>query len=333
MVIVPKDKPAVENLNSYYLNVPRLLEHYQGELGSGAIHFKSSSAEGVILFDKEEFVDGVCEHKEEKMTGRAAIDFLMTSSGETNYVISIYRIDPERVYYWSSIPAARRIYQDLSAEFTDLEGLMRKMGTEKLTGYIEASIGMGMENALIFYNHGQIIGNFYSWDQGGLEASKVKLNLLVEKTKKSGGTFHVSRISIAEGRKGAKAKKREEGPSTEILTAMEELLALFERIHSPGKADRSEFNTLLKRRFLELAETYHFLDPFRAEFQYSNRKINFTGKASDEDLMKGILTAVIGMADNLGLATEFDTKSAAWFQKYDKKLKEFGIAHYPRLSR
>jgi hypothetical protein len=327
MVIVPRDKPLIENLNSYYLDVPRLLEHYQGELGSGAIHFKSSSAEGVILFDNEEFVDGVCEHKEEKMTGRAAIDFLMTSSSETNYVISVYQIAPERVYYWSSIPAAKRIYEDLSAEFTDLEGLMRKMGTEKLTGYIEASISMGMENALIFYNHGQIIGNFYSWDEGELEVSNEKLNLLVEKTKKSGGTFHVSRISIAKGKKGAKTKKKEEEPSPEILTAMEELLGLFETIFSSGKAGRGEFNTLLKKRFLELAETYHFLDPFRGEFEYSNRKINFTGKASDEDLMKGILTAVRGMAGNLGLATQFHTKSAAWFQKYDAKLKEFGIAH------
>jgi hypothetical protein len=327
MVIVPKDKPFIENLNSYYLKVPRLLEHYQGELGSGAIHFKSSSAEGVIFFDKEEFVEGVCEHKEEKMTGKEAIDFLMTSSSETNYVIGIYLIEPERVYYWSSIPAAKRIYEDLSAEFTDLEGLMRKMGTEKLTGYIEASISTGMENALIFYNHGQIIGNFYSWDQGELEVSKEKLNLLVEKTKKSGGTFHVSKISIAKAKKGAKVIKREEGPSTEILTALEELLGLFETILSPGKGDRGEFNTLLRKRFLELAETYHFLDPFRGEFEYSNRKINFSGKASDEDLMKGILTAVRGMADNLGLATQFSTKSAAWFQKYDKKLKEFGIAY------
>jgi hypothetical protein len=327
MVIVPREKPFFENLNSYYLNVRRLLEHCQGELGSGVLHFKSSSAEGVILFDKEEFVDGVCEYKEEKMTGGAAIDFLMTSSSETNYVISIYHLEPERVYYWSNIPGAKRIYEDLSAEFTDLEGLMRKMSAERLTGYIEASISMGMEKALIFYNQGQIIGNFYSWDEGELKVSKEKINLLVEKTKKLGGTFHVSRISIAKGKKEAKTKKKEEGPSTEILTAMEEILGLSETILSPGKGDKGEFDTLLKKRFLELAETYHFLDPFRGEFAYSNRKIRFSGKASDEDLMKGILTAVSGMVDNLGLTAEFHAKSAAWFQKYDKKLKELGIAH------
>jgi hypothetical protein len=327
MVIVPRDKPFIENLNSYYLNVPRLLEHYQGELGSGAIHFKSSSAEGVIFFDKEEFLDGICENKDERIAGKAAIDFLMGSSSETNYLINIYHIEPERVYYWSSIPAAKRIYEDLSAEFTDLEGLMRKMGTEKLTGYIEVSVNMGMENALIFYNKGQIIGNFYSWDEPELKVSKEKLNLLVEKTKRSGGTFHVSRISMAKGSGGAKTKKTEDGPSMEVVTALEELLGLFEAIVSSAKTNKGEFQTLLKKRFLDLAETYHFLDPFSGEFQYSNRKIKFTGKASDEDLMKGILTAVRGLADDLGPATQFQTKSAAWFQKYDAKLKELGIAH------
>jgi hypothetical protein len=206
MVIVPRDKPLIENLNSYYLNVPRLLEHYQGELGSGAIHFESSSAEGVIFFDKEEFLEGICENKDEKITGKAAIDFLMGSSGETNYVISIYHIEPEKIYYWSSIPAAKRIYEDLSAEFTDLEGLMRKMGTEKLTGYIEVSVSMGMENALIFYNNGQIVGSFYSWDEGELKVSKEKLSLLVEKTKR----WNISRQQDLHGQRKRRSKDEED---------------------------------------------------------------------------------------------------------------------------
>jgi len=327
MVIVPKDKPLIENLNSYYLNVPRLLEHYQGELGSGAIHFKSPSAEGVIFFDKEEFLEGCCEKKDEKITGKAAVDFLMGSSGDTSYVVNIYDIAREKVYFWSSIPSAKRIYEDLSAEFTDLEGLMRKMSGEKLTGYIEVSLSMGMENAFIFYNHGQVIGSIYSWDEGEMNASKDRLHLLVEKTKKSGGTFHVSRISMGKGKEEAKAKKTENGPSAEIVTAVEELLGLVEAMVSSSKAHKGEFHTLLKKRFLELAETYHFLDPFRGDLEYSNRKIKISGKVTDDDLVKGVLTAVRGLVEELNLATQFQTKTATWFQKYGAKLNDLGIPH------
>jgi hypothetical protein len=327
MVIVPRDKPFVENLNSYYLNVSRLLEHCQGELGSGAIHFKSSSAEGVIFFDKEEFLEGISENKDEKITGKAAVDSLLKSSGETNYAVNIYEIEPERIYYWSSIPAAKRIYEDLSAEFTDLDGLMKKMGVEKLTGYIEVSMSMGAESAFIFYSNGQIIGSFCSWDEGELKASKDKLNQLVEKTKKSGGTFHVSRISMAKGKGGEQPKKTEDRPSTEVVTALEELLGLLEAVVSSAKTSKEEFHTLLKKSFLDRAETYNFLDPFSGEFEYSNRKIKFTGNASDKDFMEGILTAVRELADSLGLETQFQTKGAAWFKKYGAKLDHFGIAH------
>jgi hypothetical protein len=327
MVIVPKDKPFIENMNSYYLNVSRLLEHYQGELGSGAIHFKSTSAEGVIYFDKEEFLDGIYENKNEKTTGKAAVDSLLKSSGETNYAVNIYEVEPEKIYYWSSIPAAKRIYEDLSAEFTDLDGLMKKMGGEKLTGYIEVSMSTGAESAFIFYSNGQIIGSFCSWDEGELKASKDKLNQIVEKTKKSGGTFHVSRISMAKGKGGEQPKKAKDRPSKEVVTALEELLGLLEAVVSAAKTNKEEFHTLLKKSFLDQAETYNFLDPFSGEFEYSNRKIKFTGSASDKDFMEGILTTAKELADSLGLGTQFQAKSALWFEKYGAKLDQFGIAH------
>ena len=40
MVIIPREKPIIENLNIYYLDVKKLLEHYQGEVGSGGVFFK-----------------------------------------------------------------------------------------------------------------------------------------------------------------------------------------------------------------------------------------------------------------------------------------------------
>ena len=324
MVIIPKDKPLIQNLNSYYLNIPRMLEHYQGEVGSGAIHFKSSSTEGVIFFDREEFLDGICENKEEKLTGKGAIEFLTGSSSDVNYIIGIYDMEPDQVYFWSSIPTARRIYEDLSTDFTDLDGLMRKMSVEKLTGYIEVSLDKDMENALIFYHNGQIVGGSYSWDHGELIDSKESLSTLVEKTKQSRGKFHVSRISMTKGKEEA-TRKVGDKPSPEVITAVEELLGLFERVVGSSKAVKGDFYTLLKRQFLTQAETYEFLDPFRGEFQYSNRKVKFSGRANDEQMIKAVLDSVRGLAEDLRLAPELQTKSAGWFQKYRAKLTSLGI--------
>ena len=35
MVVIPKQQPVLENLNVYYLNIRKLLEHFQGEIGTG----------------------------------------------------------------------------------------------------------------------------------------------------------------------------------------------------------------------------------------------------------------------------------------------------------
>ena len=48
MLFIPMETPVLENLNSYYLNIERLIEHCQGALGPGGIHLKSATAKGVI---------------------------------------------------------------------------------------------------------------------------------------------------------------------------------------------------------------------------------------------------------------------------------------------
>ena len=99
MIIIPKEKPAVENLNSYYLDIRKLIEHYQGEVGSACVHFKSPSAEGVIFFDKDDLLNGFFRDSEGESEGKAVIDRLVDAAVDRNFVISIYEIDPEKVYF------------------------------------------------------------------------------------------------------------------------------------------------------------------------------------------------------------------------------------------
>ncbi|MDY7030750.1 MAG: hypothetical protein SVY10_02440 [Thermodesulfobacteriota bacterium] len=77
MVIVPREKPSIQNLNSYYLDMERLVEHYQGEFDAGGIHFKSVSAEGMIFFDKDELLTAVFQNKYGEIEGEKAVGLLM----------------------------------------------------------------------------------------------------------------------------------------------------------------------------------------------------------------------------------------------------------------
>jgi len=331
MIVIPKENPIVGNLNSYYVQIERLIEHFQGEVGCGCLYFKSLSSEGLLFFDKDEILNGIFYKKNEVIVGPEAIDMLIKSSEMTNYSLKVYLLRTEDIYFWSNIPEAKRIYQDLTTEFTDLEGLIKKMKSEGLTGFIEAVIGEDKGGGLIFINNGQVSGGSYSWGKGDSSRSIEDQDKLVQLTKDHGGSFHVSRIPMEENDMVADAdieldaEEISDKPSTRIITAMEEMIAIFERTVNTLKVVDSDFATLLNRKFVEKADRFPFLDPFAAEFKYANEKITFEGDSTDREFTEGVLESVTELADELNALTQFKTNLATWLKKYSEEVTTFAI--------
>ncbi|MDY6972635.1 MAG: zinc-ribbon domain-containing protein [Thermodesulfobacteriota bacterium] len=192
-IVIPREDPVVRNLNSYYLDIRKLLEHYQGEIGAGGIHFKSVFAEGVVFFDKDMILNAAFLDKDREVDGEEAIMHLMSDRDEFNFNIDIYEIRPEEVYFWANLSATEDIYENL---FTDLEGLIRRMRSEKIAGYIDVSFGPGKEGGLLLFNHGEIIGGSFSWGKDGPEGLEKNLQLLIQRTEELGAVFRVRRISL-----------------------------------------------------------------------------------------------------------------------------------------
>ncbi len=325
MVVIPKQQPVLENLNAYYLKVRKLLEHFQGEIGSGGVHFKSHAAEGVIFFDQNELVNGFFQDRDIKVSGSEAIERLLESGDNYNFTVNIYEIGAEEVYYWAGIPTAEKIYRDLSTEFTDLEGLIKKMSSEKLTGYIDVSIGDGTEMGLIFLINGKIVGGSYSWGNGSPSPSKQNRDLLIQKTKESGGSFNVCRIALTstENKKASDAEQPKH--PQRVIEMLEELLTLFEKVVDPKKKKRIDFQKLLKQKLVQHAERFAFLDPFAGEFEYRNQRITFSGKTNAAHLVDGVFTVVKEMALELGLLSTLIENLDSWTHKYAEELALFDI--------
>ena len=325
MVIIPREKPIIESLNTYYLDVEKLLEHYQGEVGCGGIYFKSHTAEGVIFFDKDDLLNAIYREKDDELTGGDAVDQLIKAGGKYNFSVNVYQISMDEVHYWSSIHSAEKIYKDLSTEFTDLEGLVRKMSSEKLTGYIDVAIGNGRESGLIFIINGKIVGGSFTWDNGEPGPTRRNQELLIKKTKKHGGSFNVCRIPLSKMKGGGEARRSFVKPSKNTLMMLEELLKILEKTVSSRKKIKVDFNKLLKKNFVENAETYAFLDPFAAEFEYVNRRINFSGAATDQELVNGVTNSIRQLAQEFGLVPQFLANAAAWSEKYAGQLENFHV--------
>jgi hypothetical protein len=322
MVVFPKEEPVIENLNSYYLDPAKLLEHYEGQLDSGVIYFKSTAAQGAVFFDKDGLLEGVYESREENLLGKGAVERLIHSTQSDNYNIGVYQIQAEQIYFWTSILVAKRVYENLSTEFTDLEGLMRKMASENLSGYIEISMTSSKDGAFVFFRNGRVLGGSYSWDKGGLDRSKESRDSIIRMAKEKGAVFHVSKITAD---KAESTEKTAKVPPQNILESMEELLVGFENLFHSNRSTKGDFRTLLKRKFLELAETYPFLDPFAGEVEYTDHKIRFTGDASETQLAEGLLASVRSLAEENGIQPELKTTMDGWFKKHGRKLILLGI--------
>jgi hypothetical protein len=322
MVVFPKEEPVIENLNSYYLDPAKLLEHYEGQLDSGVIYFKSTAAQGAVFFDKDGLLEGVYESREENLLGKGAVERLIHLTQSDNYNIGVYQIQAEQIYFWTSILVAKRVYENLSTEFTDLEGLMRKMASENLSGYIEISVTSSKDGAFVFFRNGRVLGGSYSWDKGGLDRSKESRDSIIRMAKEKGAVFHVSKITAD---KAESTEKTAKVPPQNILESMEELLVGFENLFHSNRSMKGDFRTLLKRKFLELAETYPFLDPFAGEVEYTDHKIRFTGDASETQLAEGLLASVRSLAEENGIQPELKTTMDGWFKKHGRKLILLGI--------
>lgn len=325
MVVIPRQQPVLENLNTYYLDIKKLLEHFQGEIGSGGLYFKSHTAEGVIFFDQDQLLSGFLRDKNITISGHEAVERLLEAGKEHNFNVNVYQIGSEEVYYWAGIQTAEKIYKDLSTEFTDLEGLIKKMSSEKLTGYIDIRIGGGEQSGLIFLINGKIKGSSCSWGNGTPSPSSEPQQLLVQKTKQLGGTFNVCRIQLKNIHYDRAPVIEMDDHSETAIVMMEVLLGIFETVVRENTKKKTDFQKLLKQNLIENADRFAFLDPFAGEFEYSEQKITFSGQVSDWDLVQGVVAVVKEMAHDLGLFSALLQNLDVWSEEYADELAVFDV--------
>jgi hypothetical protein len=336
MIIIPREEPAVSDLNSYYLRIDKLLEHFQGDLGTGGVYFKSPTSEAVVFFDEDNLINGYYRDKKDEFKGEAALSKIIETASKNNYSVTVYYILPERVYYWANLSNAEPLHSDLSSEFTDLESLIKKLENEKITGYIDVK----------FIYNGEVIGGASAKGAGELDRSVEYRDDLIKRCREAGGIFNVKKIQLskittlskpsirkkpqpvltaAKPVLKQKVKARPQKDFHRVLMMLEDLLVLLERVVRSNKRIKIDFETLLNKQFVDKVDEYDFLDPFAAEFKYSNGKIIFSGKASQKELVASIVKCAKDMTAGLGMTALFRKYLGTWKKNYTDEIIDFNI--------
>ena len=343
MIIIPMEKPAVQKLNSYYLKIDKLLEHYQGALGTGGIYFKSPISEGVVFFDEDNLLNGYYKDKKEEFKGSTALSKIKETASKNNYLVTVYYILPERVYFWANLSNAEPLYSDLSSEFTDLEALIKKMEKEKATGYIEVKFNQNSVGGLLFIYSGEVIGGASAQGEGALDRTVEYRDDLIKRSREFGGIFNVKKIQLSKitslpgssvksaprpavkPAKTVKPKMLPQKNPQRVLNMLQDLLVLLEKVVRSNKRIKHDFETLLNKQFVDKVDQYDFLDPFAAEFRYSNGKVTFNGSAGQKELVASIVECVKDMTTDLGMTAVFRKYLMTWKKKYTDEIIDFNI--------
>jgi len=344
MIIIPREKPVVESLNSYYLKLDKLLEHYRGVLESGSIYFYAPTAEAAIFFDDENVLNGVYQDDKSQVQGQAAIDLIFQTASQSNFSVSVYRIQPDRLYYWANLSISKDLYSGLSSEFADLEGLIKKMENENLTGYIDVELKDLTDHGLLFFYNGEMIGGGSIQGEGDVDRTLQYRDELIKRCREQGGMFNVRKTELANpiikkaaveispesesesGPAPVEDKRKAAAPDSQrVLQMLKALLTLLEAEVRANKKIRTDFETLLNRKFMEKVDKYDFLDPFAADFRYSGGELDFTGRAPQAQLVAGVVECVREMVSDLGIGKSFRKSLLSWQEEYGDEVQAFRI--------
>ncbi len=344
MILVPMEKPVIEELNSYYLKIDRLLEHFRGAIESGSIYFYSPTAEAAIFFDDQSVLNAFYQDRTRRLRGQPAADTILQAAQGNNFSVSVYRIRPDRIYYWANLPDSKPLYSDLSSEFADLAGLVKKMENEKLTGYIKVDLKGGSGGGgLLFYYNGEMIGGAPASGKARIDRSREFCERLVQNCNENGGVINVLKTDLggrgsaeqitapggswppAEGKEAPAESRRKPADQQRVLDMLQDLLLVLEKAVRSGRKQKIDFETTLNRKFMQKVDKYDFLDPFAAEFKYSGGRLSFSGDAPQQHLVEGVVECVRELVSELGVEKRFNRELTSWQKRYIDEVAAFGI--------
>ncbi len=300
-MLLPKEKPFLEGLNSYYLNLEKLTEHLQGEIGSGCVHGVSPSREVLIYFDENEIIRCVLQEQHQKALFYPDLKIIKEVILQNNFVINIHYLDANAIFFWGQMPSFKRAKSALKSTEIPLPDLIFRLRQKNFSGFIDVQIVGKEESGLLFFNEGERIGGSYSWSKGGMSKADADYNILLSKVQIQEGTFTfgsyvkegeqqaaTAQAAPKTGAATAQAAPKVVNPvSTDLRSGLEEFLYIYiQTMQEKGELAPVD---ILDEYISSQLDNYPYLDPFMGYFEYSKGIVKFSADAPIEKIVRALI--------------------------------------------
>lgn len=316
-MILPKNLPVHENLNTSYANFDQLLNDLRANQFTGYVSLSSWKYEGILFMDSGNLVNGIEETDGKRRTGLGALEGLRTRAREKDGALSVYRLEGDLVVLLAGSVQRSALFEQLSTDLTSFDRLITKLQKESHTGHVEVQLP-DKSSGMIFLDKGATIASFFS-----ANGATVMGNPAIEKLAESsnnGATFNVYRSDPT-------AAFEQDFVKLELIQAWQNLLALLETTVDQATA-AGTFATEFKRGCLENLKVYPFLDPFAGGFEFKGGQIRFEGGANNtqftDAMARALKSAAIKFDARGTTAVQEAMRQAAMTQR--EALETWGIA-------
>ncbi|HOP48095.1 MAG TPA: hypothetical protein PK874_10575 [Desulfobacteraceae bacterium] len=185
-MFLPKGRSIWKNLNSFFIDIDRLLLFLKREEFIGYINFVATGSQSTIFLQEGDAVAGIKEIKEEKKFGPEAVkEILGQARRENNERINVVELPMKKVAMMALAFGfgCHNLYKDLSTDFSSLKKVMLKLEKDRFTGFIDIHFQRDKKEAILFLEEGRTKAVFTDEIQVGLnEETEIDLRLLTSKT-------------------------------------------------------------------------------------------------------------------------------------------------------
>ncbi len=333
-MLIPKEKPYLSGLNSYYLQIDKFVEHLQGEIGSGGLYCQAADQELLVYFDEQEIVSGITQNRGKHAQVSHSLKPVLDSLAIKSFQVTIYYLDANSIFFWGQMPPFQRAKSKLRSTDITLPDLVFRLRQKKFSGFIDVTLQGHEDSAILFFHQGEREGGSYSWGKGGLSPADDDYNRLLGLLQTNAALYaigHFKAEEVAEpnqkpetAQDASITKEQQDTPQyfSNLDTALEEFLGLF--ILVTRKKLKVEPLVQMKQQFLDLMEDYPVLDPFNNYYELmDNGTVEFSDLAPREEIAAAIVECGWKSVEELKVQKKFRAAIKKW--AYRSALEERGI--------
>lgn len=361
-MLLPKEKPFLTGLNSYYLDIEKFVQHLQGEIGSGCLYCKAADQELMVYFDEYDIVRGLTQKNNEPALIANQLNYILPLLQEKIFQVTIYYLDADSIFFWGQMPAFRRTQEVLTSDKMRLPDLIFRLSQKEFSGFIEIDVDEKEGCAVLFFYEGQRRGGSYYWGNGGLSPSDADYNTLLGMLQKNRGTYHLGYFTTdplapvvenplppsnlskpkqesepesepepeqealqndADTVVNTKKKPPAEQPLSELNKALNAFIAVFMQTVQ-SKKGKTESLIDLKLKFIDFSEIYTFIDPYKHLCEVrDDGTVSIAQTVLEKEAAEGIIDCAWMVIDDNKLHKKF--RSALLEMEYQEVFEAQGI--------